>query len=133
MTSTVRRTGSMRACAHKLRALYGLAGCYVERALAWQRGKTTIVGSKTAEVCSRARESYSKAKAHLRLAVEKGYCVPANEERLCRLGGLAGVTILRLLLGVDQSIGWPMPERPGKQIKGYRGGGGERGGAREAC
>lgn len=26
----------MRARAHELRALYGLAGCYVERALAWQ-------------------------------------------------------------------------------------------------
>lgn len=45
--------------------------------------------------------------------------------RLCRLGALQGVTILRLLLAVDQSIGWPMLERPGKQIKGHQGGGGE--------
>jgi hypothetical protein len=58
--------------------------------------------------------------------VEKGDGNPANEKRLCRLGRLAGVTILRLLLAVDQSIGWPMLARDsGKQIKGHRGGGGE--------
>jgi hypothetical protein len=73
VTSTVRRAGSMRARAHKLRASYGLAGCYVERALAWQRGKTTIVGSKRPRSASeQERASYTKAKAHLRLGGGEG-------------------------------------------------------------
>jgi hypothetical protein len=51
--------------------------------------------------------------------VEKGDGNPANEKRLCRLGRLAGATILRLLLAVDQSTGWPMLARDsGKQTKG---------------
>ena len=64
---------SGRQRARKLRASYGLAGCYVERALAWQRGKTTIVGSKRPRSASeQERASYTKAKAHLRLGGGEG-------------------------------------------------------------
>ena len=62
VTSTVRRAGSMRARAHKLRASYGLAGCYVERALAWQRGKGTIVGSKRPRSASQHERAIPKQK-----------------------------------------------------------------------